>query len=800
MKIRAAGVLIGLCLVAPAGWGAGAVPARDRAQWWSDAVEQALARAGANRGELVKALQTVPEVQRPGLAFLIEHMPDRDLRALRADFLLENVALAYRARAAVPWGPKLPEAIFLNDVLPYANVDEERHPWRKELFDLCLPLVKDCRTPGEAAQKLNATVFARLKVRYSTGRRKPHQSPKESIELGLASCTGLSILLSDACRSVAVPARLVGTPLWANGRGNHTWVEVWDDGWHFTGACEPDPQGLDRGWFVHDAAQAKADSPRHAIYATSFKKTGVNFPLVWAPRRTDVPAENVTARYAKPASKDANAVRVLVRVWEPGKTGRVAVPVAVVDREGSGRVYRGQSRGDRTDANDILAFELPAGRAYLLRVGDPLRRESTFKTTAEKELVLDVEVPADGGKAPGAKRELAADEARQVEDAARAFFAAGAKERASWRFAPELDALLTRDEAAVRRAAWKAYQQAPIHDAVRKDFADNQVRFEKHLSPYTVRAVGKRPDGGWPLVIAMHGGGGAPKAVNDSQWRIMQRYYRDQAAVPGYKYLALRAPNDTWNGFYDTYVPPLIANLIRQFVLLGDVDPARVFLIGYSHGGYGAFYVGPKTPDRFAAVHSSAAAPTDGAISPRNLRNTRFTFMIGENDNAYGRRKRCEAFAAEVAKLKAQAPGAYPVEMEFQKGHGHGGLPDRDKIAKLYPSTRNPVPRHVTWDLTDAVVTHFFWLAVPRPEKGQTLDAKVADNTVTVAARGVERFDLNLDGRLIAFDRPLRVVLNGREETVTARPRLLTLCESILERGDPELAYTYRLSLGSGRK
>ena len=59
-----------------------------------------------------------------------------------------------------------------------------------------------------------------------------------------------------------------------------------------------------------------------------------------------------------------------------------------------------------------------------------------------------------------------------------------------------------------------------------------------------------------------------------------------------------------------------------------------------------------RFPDRFAAVHASAAAPTDGTISPLSLRNTRFTFMIGENDTAYGRRERCEKFNQEIQKLK----------------------------------------------------------------------------------------------------------------------------------------------------
>src|SRR5205807_5318470 len=85
--------------------------------------------------------------------------------------------------------------------------------------------------------------------------------------------------------------------LWWNKRGNHTWVEVWDDGWHFAGADEPDPQGLDRGWFVGDAAKATKDSRLQAIYATSFRKTGVTFPLVWARDSTEIHAENVTDRY-----------------------------------------------------------------------------------------------------------------------------------------------------------------------------------------------------------------------------------------------------------------------------------------------------------------------------------------------------------------------------------------------------------------------------------------------------------------------------------------------------------------------
>ena len=131
----------------------------------------------------------------------------------------------------MPWGRNIPEDIFFNNVLPYANVDETRDEWRKDFYELCLPIVKTCKTPAEAAQKLNTEVFKKLKVTYST---KPQGSairvPRSRSPRGIASCTGLSIVLSDACRAVAIPARLVGTPLWSNNRGNHTWVEIWDNG------------------------------------------------------------------------------------------------------------------------------------------------------------------------------------------------------------------------------------------------------------------------------------------------------------------------------------------------------------------------------------------------------------------------------------------------------------------------------------------------------------------------------------------------------------------------------------------
>jgi hypothetical protein len=332
----------------------------------ADPVEAALVRAGDNAAELRAALEKADPSQVDGLRFLIAHMPERDLTSLKADYLLENLTLAYQARAEVPWGTALDDELFFNDVLPYASINERRDNWRKDFHERFLPLVKDCKTPGEAAQVLNREMWNIVDVRYhATKRPKPDQSPYESMEAKFASCSGLSVLLIDACRAVSVPARFVGTPMWSDGRGNHSWVEVWDNGWKFTGACEFDPAGLDRGWFAGKAAKAEKDKPANGIYATSWKAGDTRFPLVWNLRDQSVHAVNVTDRYTG-ATEKPDPRQVFVQVFRKRGGERIAVDVEVF--HGDRLIAKGRTRDTTNDSNDMLAIPLEPGKEYVLKV------------------------------------------------------------------------------------------------------------------------------------------------------------------------------------------------------------------------------------------------------------------------------------------------------------------------------------------------------------------------------------------------------------------------------------------------
>ncbi len=297
-------------------------------------LQTALAAAGMNRPQLEAALAEVPADERPGMEYLIAHLPYRDLATAEKGMLLQNVALAYQAADARPWGKTIPAEVFDNYLLPYANLNEKREDWRPEFSKKFAPLVAGAKTPGEAAVILNNAIFDELNVHYHpTKRPKPDQAPSESQAAGFASCTGLSILLVDACRSVGVPARVVGTPSWvvhntdANGNhgGNHTWVEVWDGQWKVLGASEK--TSLNDVWFLANASNAvkKADDPEHKIYAVTPGEPTVYFPLVWDPSIRYVTAEDVTKAYADRTS-------VAVKVASP--TGQPAAAHVTLRQDG----------------------------------------------------------------------------------------------------------------------------------------------------------------------------------------------------------------------------------------------------------------------------------------------------------------------------------------------------------------------------------------------------------------------------------------------------------------------------------
>ena len=339
-------------------------------------IDQTLTVAGDNAKELQKALKSVSKEQKEGMAFLISYMPERDAKTLTADFLKEHVQYAYKAKAEFPWAKEVPNDIFLNDIVAYVNLNENRESWRKDFYERFRKYVANCKTMREAIDSVNKNIRDEVVVDYNTKREKADQAPYESMRQHMASCSGLSILLTDAFRAVGIPSRVAGTPNWYDERGNHNWSEVWVDGdWHFTEYYPS--EDLDKSWFMADAGKAIKEDVMKAIYAASFKPADTYFPLVWDWNIHYVHAVNVTDRYtslyrvqlsAVPADDHHVDLRVMVfkdKDHAEASGDRVATNLDVFS--GDKQLFGGRSTGATQDMNDVLTFKVEKNKSYTIK-------------------------------------------------------------------------------------------------------------------------------------------------------------------------------------------------------------------------------------------------------------------------------------------------------------------------------------------------------------------------------------------------------------------------------------------------
>lgn len=367
------------------------VPAGTTFSREAEAVVKARLAADADAASRWSSLLTQedPLAQRAAL-HLVAFMPETDLRRLAPAHVAEELRLAIVARREFAWASDVPEGLFLNDVVPYATLDEAREPIRAWMLERLRPLVTGAKNRREAILAVNQALPSLAKVIYSTKRRAPNQCSADSIRQGVASCTGLSILLVDALRSVGIPARIAGCATWVTVQGNHNWVEVWDNGWHIT-EYNLDPKGLGHAWFRDRAAFADPTRPETRILATTWAPVegGQPFPLVWNIRTTSVHGVDRTADYHAWAGGRRVALAkgeslLGVRVFR----GETREPTEVTVLQDGREIARVRTAGPAQDMMDVPWTRLETARGKVtLRAGE-LSREVELK--GGEETVVDL--------------------------------------------------------------------------------------------------------------------------------------------------------------------------------------------------------------------------------------------------------------------------------------------------------------------------------------------------------------------------------------------------------------------------
>ena len=293
---------------------------------------------------------------------------------------------------------------------------------------------------------------------------------------------------------------------------------------------------------------------------------------------------------------------------------------------------------------------------------------------------------------------------------------------------------------------------------------------------------GDKPADGRSLYISLHGGGSTPTAVNDQQWRNQIGLYAPAEGV----YVAPRAPWDAWNMWFQEGIDELFEMLIQAAVSHWEVNPDKVYLLGYSAGGDGVWRMAPRMADRWAAASMMAGHP--GEASQVNLRNTPFMIWMGENDAAYNRNALAVKHGAIMDSLQTADPAGYVHQTHIIKGKGHWmDRVDAQALPWMAQFRRNPYPEKIVWRQELVARTAMYWLSAPKEEckHGSTVIVERKGNVIDISQCDYSCLTLYLNDEMFNLDRPIEVRYQGKRIFKGRVPRTSeTLQQTLAERGD----------------
>lgn len=352
---------------------------------------------------------------------------------------------------------------------------------------------------------------------------------------------------------------------------------------------------------------------------------------------------------------------------------------------------------------------------------------------------------------------------------------------------------LTKDDAVCARdLLWRTHASQ-----IRSDRAaemEARVLTDGELKmPFHYEVFGEKPETGRSLYISMHGGGNAPKRVNDQQWENQKKLYKLTEGV----YVAPRAPTDTWNLWHQDHIDRLFGRLIENLIVFEDVDPDRVYLMGYSAGGDGVYQLAPRMADRFAAAAMMAGHPNE--TSPLGLRNLPFAIHVGELDNGYNRNQVARDWGKQLDDLQQADPDGYVHLVQLHEGKGHWmDRQDAAAIPWLAKFRRDPFPKRIVWKQDDVQHRRFYWLgtSIDSLEERAEVIAARDGNRVALKTSGVKRLTIYANDTLFDLDQPLTIQIGEDRVFHALVPRTIAvLSETLQEYGDPRNLYSAEVSI-----
>jgi predicted peptidase len=181
--------------------------------------------------------------------------------------------------------------------------------------------------------------------------------------------------------------------------------------------------------------------------------------------------------------------------------------------------------------------------------------------------------------------------------------------------------------------------------------------------PRNVRADGKK----WPLILYLHGGRGRGDDLEKLMWYPLPKMLGETATFPFIVITPQCPSGEMWT---DT---ELLIALLDEVTANYPVDTDRVYLVGYSMGGHGAWYLAYKHAERFAAV-----APMSGMSNPwwaTRLKNVPVWAFHGGADDTVPVRE-----TEEMVKALEKAGGNIKVTIVADRTHRPPTMEEHERL------------------------------------------------------------------------------------------------------------------------
>lgn len=347
-------------------------------------------------------------------------------------------------------------------------------------------------------------------------------------------------------------------------------------------------------------------------------------------------------------------------------------------------------------------------------------------------------------------------------------------------------------------------QEIAYPDVVEQWRQENAARWEANLESLTVskgdltmkfsyQIFGDKPSDGRSMYISMHGGGNTAASVNDSQWENQKRLYQPEEGV----YVCPRAPWNDWDMWFKPPMDGLLEDLIQTLAYGLDVNPNKVYLMGYSAGGDGVWRLAPRLADHLAAASMMAGHPGD--VKLVNVRNMPFTIWVGGDDAAYNRNREVALRGKELDSLQTADENGYIHETHVLDGYPHWmDLKDAAAVPWMAQYKRNPYPDRIVWCQEEVARDVFYWLSVPHEfaKRGMTVIANRKGNVIEIEQCDYPELTICLNSSMVDLSKKVTVKYKGRKVFKgKLNPSADTARKSLFQRGDPSYMFDAVINL-----